>query len=945
MSDVTVNYTPGMRVIIRDEEWMVKKVERNKFGNQALSCVGVSELVRGREADFLDDVDDDIEIVDPCSVKMVADKSQHFRKSKLYLESEWRRLIPTDTDLHVGHRASMDLLPFQLIPANEALKQIKHRILIADAVGLGKTLEAGILLSELIARGKGKRILVVAVKSMLAQFQKELWTHFTIPLVRLDSREIQKIRAKLPTNYNPFSYFDKTIISIDTLKQDMEYRTHLEKAYWDVIVIDEAQNVAERGNRQAQRSKLAQLLATRSDTMIMLSATPHDGRARSFASLINMLDPTAISDPDNYNKEQIAGLYVRRFKKDIQSQIRGACPERRIENIHAQASKAEEVVFDVFSNLKLQMDIQRRGASNSQNRGRLFKTILEKSLFSSPQACLQTIETRLKTLKSKYPNGDMPDIPALEELKNVLLKVDIKNFSRYQKLLELLNSESYGWDKSKSDDRLVIFTERIETMKTLAENLKKDLKLKNDEIECLSGDMADNDIQRIVEDFGIENKPIKVLVASDVASEGLNLHYLSHRMIHFDIPWSLMTFQQRNGRIDRYGQTKRPEIRYLLTDCENSNIKGDQRSLEILVEKEQQVYINLGDPTCLLDENGEDTVFEQAIEEGKTSNEIDDMFTRLLESINKNDTSLTPSTPSDTNVKTINTKTLFDEVSYLSTTLENIESNFRRMTQIRGLEIPYTDEIKARLEALLPEEALPAQTSLRVSSDIKECKDAVIRKMRENMEDKKWTDLQYLWPLHPIITWANEKNSLIFKRNEAPLVDLGERLPSDEFLFIVSGSIPNRKSTPLVDKLIGILFKNGNYQKTLTMEEVLALTNFQDETIPNSARLSQDKLDSANALIPDVIKVAREHLEKEYKNYCSSMETKINEQLDKLSKLEANQKGYQLSIFNDENNSKYKNEIKKIDNIFNEFVTYVKDTLTIENSPYLKVVTGFMGTK
>ena len=75
------------------------------------------------------------------------------------------------------------------------------------------------------------------------------------------------------------------------------------------------------------------------------------------------------------------------------------------------------------------------------------------------------------------------------------------------------------------------------------------------------------------------------------------------------------------------------------------------------------------------------------------------------------------------------------------------------------------------------------------------------------------------------------------------------------------------------------------------------------------------------------------------------METKINEQLDKLSKLEANQKGYQLSIFNDENNSKYKNEIKKIDNIFNEFVTYVKDTLTIENSPYLKVVAGFMGTK
>ena len=297
-------FAPGMRVLIRDEEWMIRKCDPNSFKTYTLQCVGISPLVRDKTAYFLSDLEK-ISVIDPAKTALIPDDSSRFIRSRLFLESQWRQKIPTDNKLHVGHHAVMDVMPYQLEPAAISLARPRQRILMADGVGLGKTIEAGVLISELIARGKGRRILVVTVKSMMAQFQKELWERFSIPLISLDSAKIQRIRRDLPSNHNPFHYYDKTIVSIDTIKRDSEYRVYLEGARWDIIVIDEAHNVAKRGNSNSQRARLADLLSGRSDTLIMLSATPHDGNARSFASLMNMLDPTAIPDPDNYTEQDI----------------------------------------------------------------------------------------------------------------------------------------------------------------------------------------------------------------------------------------------------------------------------------------------------------------------------------------------------------------------------------------------------------------------------------------------------------------------------------------------------------------------------------------------------------------------------------------------------------------------------------------------------------------
>ena len=525
---------PGARVLIRDAEWLVRKVDRTATNRQAVSVVGLSQIVKDREAIFLDEIDQ-IELLNPEDTDLVDDTSSCYRDSLLFMESLLRQTPPTDANLYIGHQGAMDVVPYQLDPSIQALKQPRQRILMADAVGLGKTIEAGILLSELIRRGKGKRILVLTVKSMLTQFQKELWSRFTIPLTRLDSVGIQRVRSRIPTNHNPFYYFDRAIISIDTLKQDAEYRTYLEKCYWDIIVIDEAHNVAARGNDSASlsmRYRLANLLKHRSDTLIMLSATPHDGKPRAFASLMNMLNPTAIANPDDYGPDDIKGLFIRRFKKDIKDQVAKSFMERKISVAKCQASTQEETAFDIFSNLNFTRLDQRRTG------GKLFKTTLGKALFSSSAACLQTIHNRIGRLQKEESEEAAKDIQSLKELADSLQDITPGHFSKYQKLLSVIQDPLYGlgWTGKDTRDRLVIFTERIETLNFLSSHLPKDLGLKEDRFAILHGGLPDVDQQKIVEAFGHEEAPVRLLLASDVASEGINLHFLCHKMIHFDIP-------------------------------------------------------------------------------------------------------------------------------------------------------------------------------------------------------------------------------------------------------------------------------------------------------------------------------------------------------------------------------------------------------------------------
>lgn len=942
-----IEYAPGMRLIIRDEEWMIKKIDTNEIGAQALNCIGISPLVKDKEAIFLTDLEK-IEAVDPTKVRLIRDESPKYTKSLLYLESQWRQKAPTDKNIHIGHRAAMDLMPFQLEPTKISLNRTRCRILVADTVGLGKTLEAGILMSELIIRGKGKRILVVTSKSMMTQFQKEMWNRFTIPLVRLDSHKIQKIRASLPSNYNPFFYYDKVIVSIDTIKRDVEYRTHLENAYWDIIVIDEAQGVAERGSRDSQRSRLANILKDRSDTMIMLSATPHDGRAKSFASLMNMLDPTAIANPEEYTKDEIKGLCIRRFKKDVKDQMGGKYLERTVNLVSCEASPKEEAVFDIFAEMQLDMD-----SSKPKGTGQLFKTSLEKSLFSSPKACLKSVEERLRKLRHKYPDGDIKDIALLEELRDALALVEPHDFSRYTKLLELLRSSEYNWNPKTVDDRIVIFTERIETMKFLAKQLREDLHMSDKQVVEISGGMTDMEQQRVVEEFGRTEAPVRILVASDVASEGLNLHYLSHRLIHFDIPWSLMVFQQRNGRIDRYGQEKRPDIRYMLISSKNERIKGDMRIIRILVEKEEQAFKNIGDPTLLLGKfniEDEELVISETIENGSDATAFEDSLHDEESEFDPLDFLLNEASMEETTTAvndTVEDETLFTDKQYLIRALSYINKDeqhpLRQLSEISGVDVMLTDDMRRRLSAVIPEEAMPSGEILRLSDDKAYIMQEMRKSMQNSIDNAAWPDAQYLWAIHPVIGWLNDKTGLLIGRGEAPVIGVKNFMQSNESIFIVEGSMPNERSAALVDDLFGIRYVDGIFVEFLDINTVVNRTKINSELLANELNVTDEMIAALSGQLEDVVAKAKEKLADSYRKYKEATDPLIDAEVDKLAELEERHKDYQLSLFTDE---RRKSEAeRRVDELFNSFTKWVKETLDIRNNPYIRIITVLTGVE
>ena len=944
-------FSSGQRICVRGEEFRITRVERNYDGKEILYADGLSELVANKHYIFDTKIEEEnnnkIMIVSATNTQLVADDSPQCRATRLLIESTIRGNDYYSKKICVAQKGAFNVADYQMEPTLKALELPRPRLLIADGVGLGKTIEVGIFLSEMICRGRGRRILVCALKSILAQFQEELWNRFAIPLMRLDSTGVDHIRMNIPMNKNPFDYYDKTIISIDTLKNNGKFRAWLEKTRWDIIVIDECHTVANEGSLRGQ---LAQFLANHCDSLILTSATPHNGSAESFANLMRMLEPTSIPRDGEYTKEDVEKYYVRRFKNDIEDEnIRQNFQERKVISVDVELVPLEEALLALQQKIKFR---SLKDETDEEHRDLLFAFSLFKTFLSSPAAALKAVNNRLAK--------DHNNTEELENLKGILEEMNqLQIDSRYEAFRNKL--KELKWKGTKKDERIVVFTERIETMNYLAARLKEDFKMKDDQIVLFNGSLSDTEQEELVADFGKEDSKIRVFLSSDSGSQGVNLHYYCHLMFNYDIPWSLITLEQRNGRIDRYGQKETPYIYYLIAKSTSDSVRSDMAILKKLVDKEEEVHKTLGDALSVMNlysAEKEAVAVTKAIKTHdtnflETNQEGEEQKTRRRRggffSLGKN------TTPAKEH------KVLYepqlslyhDDMQFYRDLFAELESKGRNEhgeIQVVDAEIPYVEAMESKdLKEVLydiPREALPTDRVFRLCNNRKVVMDAIADSRKEN--NNNWAKFQPLYDLHPIIQYQLTKLAASVPKEQAFVVK-HKMFPQETALFLMYGSVANGLGQTLVSKFFVVPM---NIQKGTLCEAPYSLDDMLKKYPDMMNTIYQESVSEEElALLQDLLSDALENGETQYMYSRQNEEShKMSQQLEiyrqKLAHW-ANQAKQQLSIQFGEDvvqfrQKAYSKAEEEIETIVSKQSQFNNDLFTLDNNePYIKVLAVF----
>ncbi|MGO3100457.1 DEAD/DEAH box helicase [Corynebacterium variabile] len=807
--------SPGVTVTVRDEQWLVTGVARTTDGYR-VRVRGVSDYVRDTTATFFTALDD-IEVLDPTKVTVTPDISPGYRRARLWIESTLRQTpVPMDQqELEVSTRMLADPLDYQLSAVHRALDpaNVRPRILLADAVGLGKTLEIGMILAELIRRGRGERILVVTPKHVMEQFQQELWTRFAIPLVRLDSVGIQKVRQKLPASRNPFTYFPRVIVSIDTLKSP-KFRAQLRNVTWDAVVIDEIHNAT---NASTQNNELARTVAPRTDALILASATPHNGSDDSFKEILRLLDPLSVLPDGSIDMTAAQRLIIRRHRNSPEvDRVVGDQWAQRQEprNILVDASPEEDAVARELHDTWI---TSAPGESTTKARD-LFTWTLVKAYLSSPAALTETIEGRIRRNGTSSPM----ETRALEHLLALSEKVTPDASAKYNALVQYLQEIGVGKGR---ETRVVIFSERVATLHWLQKNLTRHMAMPKGAVKVMHGGLSDTEQMEIIDEFKRSETPLRILVTGDVASEGVNLHLQCHHLVHYDIPWSLIRIQQRNGRIDRYGQRHSPQITTLLLDPSDANSIGELHVLEKLVEREHTAHQLLGDASSLMGAHSEQRE-EDAIREVLQGQRDFDATVRTAEEVASGAHALATDITEDAPATTFDVDGLFaalsavaqpapeptgstdtaqgvsgsttagparpvydqfpdttypGELAYLRDALNEAFHDAPQNSSVAGgvewvehagdlVELTPPEDLRRRFDFLPQDYVASRKVKERFMLATSERSGAKQLENARNDRDNSWPKGHFLGPLHPVAEWAADRALSSIPRNEIPAV-------------------------------------------------------------------------------------------------------------------------------------------------------------------------------
>ncbi|WP_435317641.1 helicase-related protein [Haloarchaeobius sp. TZWSO28] len=547
----------------------------------------------------------------------------------------------------------IEIEPYQVQAAYEILNSYDHRYLVGDEVGLGKTIEAGIVIEELIARERAKRVLIVAPAPLAVQWQEEMREKFDRNFVVYDRETVRTHRQSHP-NQNVWLQEDRIITSIDFAKQDdmLEALSNLEVP-WDVAVFDEAHHLtARRGSDESiertQRYRVGEAVADNSDSLLLLTGTPHKGKSDQFYFLVSLLDPYRFSHESQINPESLEDLMIRRLKEDMyEADGTRMFPEKNIEALPVEMTPEERKLYDdVTEYIREYYNLAQR----EENQAAGFTMVVyQKRLVSSIYAIRKSLENRMRAIQNDAVAEELPDdvqelIPRYSTEPDTLTDAER---SRVEEALETvtitlnqtqidqeLNRVKQLWQQAKNiktdskarllhefverilnqdpDEKILIFTEYTDTLEYLRDEVFAD-----HDIAQVYGDLDQDRRRQEMQKFEDE---ANLMLATDAAQEGLNLQF-AHIMVNYDLPWNPIRIDQRMGRLHRYGQERTVEIRNLFfADTRESEI------LNLLVEKTNQIESDLGMRSDVLGQVLEDLDLDQtimsALAEGRPTDEV-----------------------------------------------------------------------------------------------------------------------------------------------------------------------------------------------------------------------------------------------------------------------------------------------------------------------------------
>ena len=459
--------------------------------------------------------------------------------------------------LRCAARARIDLLPYQIEPALAVHRHGAIRVLLADAVGLGKTIQAGLVLAEILDRDSARRGLVAVPAGLRAQWQSELRTHFDIDAALCDASWLRERARELPPDANPWALPGTYIVSLDFIKRP-EVLKAVEELLWDIVIVDEAHTVTSGTDRRAA----VDAVAGRARRVLLLTGTPHSGDETQFDALLRIGEGPSTALRAGLARTPL--VMFRRTSADV-----GITRTRRSTLLRVRLSEVERRMHELLE--RYASRVWRESRARGDRAAQLMAIVLRKRALSSAGSLAVSLARRLDLLSSQFAAGavqlqlplaeredDVGDCVGDEVLGAPGLTDPVRERRWLGTLLEAARRAAQHESKhallcrflTRTSEPAIVFTEYRDTLC----RLERALKNIRTPVLTLHGGMTAAERHAVQYTF---NTGPALLLATDAASEGLNLHRRCRLVIHFELPWNPLRLEQRAGRVDRIGQKAR----------------------------------------------------------------------------------------------------------------------------------------------------------------------------------------------------------------------------------------------------------------------------------------------------------------------------------------------------------------------------------------------------